>query len=485
STVDFSGSYWEIGQFQILDSKVRFAACKLDCANNALNLRGDFDWFFTGPWMAVDTEGCHKRLKLMFDRLNLNKENFNEIGTDCSAGVRDRTFGGKFLAHASTQRSTVYFDQTIRVENTFWGYRQPMSAPLIVAGDRAQLLGLENLESISYLFIHNYLSDERYAAPDVTEVRIAACRPAVIPIVNGDFYNLKTNISLPESIAVNVYQGENESDRFPEDKAHKLGCDWQGDVFRNFKVRFLLDRERNIYSKIYACEVEITAEKNKELHVEIYSDMSQKEYTNLMVEMSFDRVVNGNVANIKHYTFRQHFKRPVDCDIANVGTGEVLPGKRGNVKIAGFTIAKVFALRDQMLSDIKNHVEGISRSFEVPEVRSDIPDYTEYALSDYCGNIYDPIDGETEADYASVGTRIQQIGDDNIRVYLNDSGRGEGWKDGDQMVRGNKLYMLYERGWYLLAELECFDDVAVIGPSVEPVMSSECPAEGDIEKLME
>ncbi len=114
TTVDFTGSYWEIGQFQILDSKVRFAACRLDCQNNNYGLINDSDKMvrrYTGPWMAVDTDGCRGRLKNMLDKLNLGDENFNDIKLseidESHANYR------KYMAHVTSQFSTVTFDPTL------------------------------------------------------------------------------------------------------------------------------------------------------------------------------------------------------------------------------------------------------------------------------------------------------------------------------------------------------------------------------------
>ncbi|MDE6652771.1 MAG: hypothetical protein K2K37_00065, partial [Muribaculaceae bacterium] len=195
TTVDFTGSYWEIGQFQILDSKVRFSACRLNCENNSNNLINTADSMarrYMGPWMAIDTEGCRERLKRMLTELNLGDKNFNDIKP---SGIDEKHANyRKYMAHVAQQASTVTFDPTVRSQQNYWGYRQPMNSPLLKVGDGARIIGLENLESIPTTFIHNTVNKSMFESTSTAPAEVDVVNAATIPLVNGDFFDLKQDI---------------------------------------------------------------------------------------------------------------------------------------------------------------------------------------------------------------------------------------------------------------------------------------------------
>ena len=202
TTVDFSGSYWEISQFQILDSNVRFASSKLNCQNNNFyTMNSSNARHYVGPWISVDTDDCRKRILNILHKFNLGDANFNEIKTVDTSNQYYRNYMGR----ATSRHSTVSFDPTIRSQQIYWGYRQPMSGPLLKVGDNARIIGIENLESIPSIFIHNSLNKETHFADQNTEeVSINAYNAATIPLVNGDFFNLKKDIAIPAKVTVNV-----------------------------------------------------------------------------------------------------------------------------------------------------------------------------------------------------------------------------------------------------------------------------------------
>ncbi|MDE7387223.1 MAG: hypothetical protein K2N28_08825 [Muribaculaceae bacterium] len=83
TTADFNGSYWEVGQFEILDSKVLFNNCRLTADNNHFRVLHDTnERYYLGPWMSIDTDSCRKRLVNMFKKFNLDIDRFNQIDDD-------------------------------------------------------------------------------------------------------------------------------------------------------------------------------------------------------------------------------------------------------------------------------------------------------------------------------------------------------------------------------------------------------------------
>lgn len=437
TTVDFTGSYWEIGQFQILDSKVRFSACRLNCENNSNNLINTAEVMarrYMGPWMAIDTEGCRERLKRMLTELNLGDKNFNDIKVDL--GENNANYR-KYMAHVAQQASTVTFDPTVRSQQNYWGYRQPMNSPLLKVGDRARIIGLENLESIPTTFINNTVDANKFNSSDYGEVEVDVYKPTTIPLVNGDFFDLKQDIEIPANVEIQARE-----DSPDPNNAKLLGCDWTNEEFSNIAVRFLLDRDRGLYSSPFVFDKTVTPKKNTELIIVVNADMTYKEYSNLMVELSFTRKVGTIISN---YVMRQHFSRPVPADMLSYGDKDVKPKKRGKVEIARFTISKVDTAAFEALRTQKNT--------EPPTVTTDIAEPASRTLSDYCGNMYNPL-SLSLAYFRCKATRLQHIGNNNVRAYVTDIPTMGNWNDGDQVVvpsdTGSNLYVRIDSKWHLL-----------------------------------
>ena len=451
TTADFSGSYWEVGQFQILDSNVRFAASRIDCQNNHFNIRGNENLRrYLGPWMAIDTDGCRKRLANMPEALNLGKENFNDIHMPDANGISSANLN-KYMAHVTSHNSTVSFDPTIRCQHLYWGYRQPMAGQLLKVGEGARIIGIENLESLGITYIHNSLKNKDYESNK--EVGIDVYNRAIIPLVNGDFYDLKRNVEVPSVKSITVRKGEEITE-----KIDKHGCDWINECFSDFEVRFLLDRKRQLYSSSekFAQSIEINNNENCEIKAQISVNMTDKEYENLMVELTFKRKGKG------YYVMRQHCSRIVAADMVSYGTNKLKPNDRGYVTVADFTIAKVpdvFSGLSKGTAKIltEQRVEGCD-TIEAPAVTDDIPSLSNNTLSDYCGNMYNP--SENSPVYPKFSTtKLQRIGVDNVRAYVSEiidisdlSNSGE-WNDGDQVVVGNILYIRHNDDWHKLSSL--------------------------------
>ncbi|MDE6653523.1 MAG: hypothetical protein K2K37_03950, partial [Muribaculaceae bacterium] len=226
----------------------------------------------------------------------------------------------------------------------------------------------------------------------------------------------------------------------PNNDAKKLGCDWTNETFSDIKVRFLLDRDRNIYSKpFYPKNTSVDPTINMEMIIAVYADMTDREYSNLMVELSFSRKVDTIISN---YVMRQHFNRPVPADMLSYGNSAVVPKKRGKVEIAKFTISKVDVDAFQELSSQKN--------IEAPTVTTDIAKPASRTLSDYCGNMYNPVGpGTLYPEY--IATKLQHIGNNNVRAYMTIMPSVAFWKEGDEIVvttaTGRNLYVLFDGSW--------------------------------------
>ncbi len=437
SVVDFTGSYWGVSQFQILDSNVRFAACKLDCQNNNLGLLISDERLYIGPWMAVDTEGCRNRLKNMLMKLNLGEKNFNDI----KAVSDTNEFYDKYKAHVANRFSTVTFDSTVRSQQVYWGYRQPISSPLLKVGEGARIIGMENLESVPNIYIHNTVNSDVFGSDTYGDVTVNAVNSATIPLVNGDFFDLHQDIEIPTKVEIEVKEdhptyGDDESDKYK-----KIGCDWANDTFDDFEVRFLLDRQRGIYSTPTKLKLDdsLQPEKDSELIIAVKVDMKNRKYSNLMVELSFTRSVGSSR---KKYLMRQHFSRPVPSDILSYGQKNILPATLGQMEVARFIISKVNP--DAAKEAIENQ-----KDVEVATVGDDISKPDKYTLSDYCGNMYEP-DGQIPL-VKCTATKLQHIGNNNVRAYVTVKPDMEGWNEGDEVVvpsgKKTSLYLLVNKQW--------------------------------------
>ena len=423
SAVDFSGSHWAAGQFRILDSRVRFAASRLDAHNDTADTEsGSGVMRYLGPWMAIDTEGCRSHLMRLLGEMNLGAENFNDIDTPAGVSVDKQD---RYMAHVSSYRSVVSFDPSVRSQQIYWGYRRPLSGQLLKVGDGARIVGMENLESLPDIFIHNTLTKNDYEDVSIGDVTVSAVNAATIPLVNGDFHDLGRNVTVPPAVTVSATQ---RSETFDAATAQKYGCNWDGsNKLENIEARVVLDRKRKLYSEPFGCS-DITPNGFKELIVDVSTNMSGMVYENLMVELTFKRTV-GRISS--RYVMRQHFLRPVAGDIISYGECGVGADKIGNVRIAQFIISKV-----PVLTDDDNEM-GTDDAYDIH-----IPGYN--TLTDNWGNMREPMEVEYPVETA---TKLLHLGEGNVLAYVSALPTKGEWLDGDQAVVGNTLYMRHNGQW--------------------------------------
>lgn len=443
TAVDFSGCYWEMGQFQILDSRVTFSDCVLVASNNQFKLSHDTnDRYFMGPWMAIDTDGCRAKLKNFIHKHGLNElGRFNEVSKELedengkSTTVNSPDFIGKIAKYSSI----VKFNETVKHNNEFWGYRQPMASPLIMKGEGAEIVGIENLENIDYLF----MNDDAKSVSGTTSNKVLNIGPletaSILPLVNGDFSYFHADMEVPESVV--IFCGVDDKSLVPE---QKYGADWNGEIIKNIRVRFVLDRQRNLYSKEYAYNGIVSLIKGKIHRITIMVDMAAKEYSDLDIELMFTlQQANQSYS----YTFRKQFHKVVKRDLINIGDNEIKPLETSVIQIGYFDIAKAYfeqsELEGQKASETgKAVMEKVECTQDLPKLGENI-----LTLCDYCGNMYEP-EKLVKLETVNVSTRVQWINDHNIRAYMSALPICGEWNDGDEVVTSTDTYRYIDGYWY-------------------------------------
>jgi len=456
TTVDFSGSYWEVGQFQILDSKVTFENCMLNAQNNHFEIsHPDNLRRYMGPWMTIDTDGCRQRLLNIVIKHGIGLDRMNDITTgkvvhviDDESNIKeerrwDRTYGGRFMGRATSQFSTVSFDPSIRTCLVYWGYRQPMSGPLFKVGLRARIIGLENLESLNEIFIHNNISLNESTGeplnPAPEKITVPINQPSTIPLVNGEFYPICTDVIVPEDVIVT----SNKFNSGLVGKEKMAGLDWSGQRFLKAHARFVLDEKRKIYSRSYLCTTTFVPKYGEQISYDMYVDFSKGEYRNLKVELFVEMM--DMVGIVYTYLFRNHFNRVVDGDVLCFGresengiiTDNIVPVKNQLVNIASFRIARAYF--DKIAMEAQVAVEHV-------ECTEDLPKPSSLALCDYWGNIYEPLSCVYET--VNVANKLQWLNSSNIRVYMDVMPMIGTWIDGDEVVLANAAYRYFDGNWY-------------------------------------
>ena len=449
STVDFTGSYWEIGQFHFLNSKVRFSECKLD--NNFQLSSTAFNRSYIGPWMAIDTDNCRERLKYMFETHNLGKERFNEIEVT-SGNEANKT---NFRAHTANYHSTVVFTPTVRSATTYWGYMQPMSGPLFKTGGDAEIIGLENLAFTGRIFIHNYINGNNNV---LEELKIPVRQAATMPLVNGDFYGgYRTHIEVPDSVTLNVSKF-NVGLKSSKDMS-RLGLDWNGETLTKVSMRFLLDRQRNLYSKEYISESGLSLNYGDLLTVKAYIG-PDKRYRDLKSEVTL--IMNGSPImvdspKVHRYVMRKHVRELSDTDILSFGPTPVESVTDRDVELFNIMVSKAYNSYDDYIAQESDY-NGQKKSDVEPVVNfgdialtekpknKNIPFIMKDCLCDWCGN-YSMPSVRLETDPVNEATRIEWIGDNNIRAYMSKLPESGTWNDGDEVLLPTSINRYYNGRW--------------------------------------
>lgn len=460
TVVDFNGSYWEIGQFEILDSRVSFANCRL-VADNNFNETDNNKRKYIGPWMAIDTDGCRKRLVNMFKRHRLNMYNFNQVKEDWSAGF-------KYRGHGTVYRSTVKFDPTMIVMLDLWGTNQPMACPLFKVGDGARIIGIENLESPQGFAIHNRLGDLKDDIANLDKVDIPLSRGSWIPLINGRFADVKSDIIVPENITIIVPEKLDQDKKV--DKS-AFGTDWDAntDTFGDIRARILLDEQRQLYSKelLFSGNQPVPATYGNPFRVRVNANIPSSQYSNLKLELMFNRNKSGNQYT---YLMRQHFSRLVNADMVCFGKDgvdengdEIInqtnlnPVVSNNIDIADFFISK----SKFNLVELDGYIDSNS-SIEAIDVRDDLPTQTENCLNDSWGNMYEPI-GIADITQGNVASRIQWIGENNIRAFMTRLPATGEWNAGDEVVTSSGVYRYFLGKWH---QSIAFKNAAISQPTI-------------------
>ncbi|MDE6402272.1 MAG: hypothetical protein K2K86_00510, partial [Muribaculaceae bacterium] len=443
TNVDFNGSYWEVGQFEILDSKVMFSNCCLTADNNHFRVLHDTnERYYLGPWMSIDTDSCRKRLVNMFKKFNLDIDRFNQIDDD-------RNDSKRFLGRGVSHRSTVEFQSSIRASQAGWGAAQPMASPLFNVGDGAKIIGIENIESPDGFAIQNAFSKENM--PQIAKVPVA--RATWLPLINGNFADVKSDIIVPDTISITA-KTDATSNLNANNTANekKLGRDWNSDTFSNIRLRFLLDEQRRLYSREFNVLNTVVPKPGARIDVDIAADMTGQTYSNLKMELLFTRKA-GRILN--EYKMRQHFYRVMDADIVSLTQVTDSDGlKHDNIvavhnndfRIGLFQIIKSYFDKAEIENQtLRDHSDV--KPIEPVEIEGYLPEPSEYALNDFFGNSYEPLP-LISGDYVNVATRIQWIGENNVRAFMSALPQYGTWNDGDEIVLQTAAYRYFGGKWY-------------------------------------
>ncbi|MDE7387224.1 MAG: hypothetical protein K2N28_08830 [Muribaculaceae bacterium] len=324
-----------------------------------------------------------------------------------------------------------------------------MASPLFNVGDGAKIIGIENIESPDGFAIQNAFSKENM--PQIAKVPVA--RATWLPLINGNFADVKSDIVVPDTISITA-KTDATSNLNANNTANekKLGRDWNSDTFSNIRLRFLLDEQRRLYSREFNILNTVVPKPGERIDVEIAADMTGQTYSNLKMELLFTRKA-GRFIN--EYKMRQHFYRVMDADIVSLTQVTDSDGlKHDNIvavhnnvfRIGRFQIIKSYfdkaVIENQTL---RNHSEV--KPIEPVEIEGYLPEPSEYALNDFFGNSYEPLP-LISGDYVNVATRIQWIGENNVRAFMSALPQYGTWNDGDEIVLQTAAYRYFGGKWY-------------------------------------
>lgn len=483
--VDFNGSYWEVGQFEILDSRVNFANCRLDAQNNLLDWNPDCGTRkYVGPWMSVDTDGCRERLKYLVEKYGLdlyskdiykneNTTGFNEIPEEYRESYP--------VTRIANFPSIVRFEPNITFNDQLWGYKQPMAAPLIKVGETAKIIGAENLKCHRFIYLNNDINTAKQnSGGEIKSIAPQSYLATTHPLINGDFADIRSTIEVPEAIF--VYGNQQElalgapTPRQP-DNSYQV---------TQIKLRCELDRERALYSKVFECSSDRFTPMSMNLDMETKETssfmcganavMSNKMYSNLKMEifLTVSRKKSGMTSTL-NYMMRQHFAdvnkhdiivfpksgtqkditpAPLDSvTILNLGMCKAMDLDQAVKKEDGFLEPPMMTLSDIHINDkLKPTAIIPSDESNGKQPRVWLMDYdapSDDALCDMHGNVAEP--GATMNTQVNVATKVEWLNDVNVRAYLSARPKYGTWHDGDQVVVSQTteaiLYTYLDGAW--------------------------------------
>jgi len=196
----FNGCYYEVGQFNILNSKVTFSNCLLTADNvitdNNRNYKGDF--------IAIDNNQAKDIILPILKEMNYNISSIT----------------GKY--------SVVYFENNFW-QYTTWGLSNKNSGNVIDANENSIIHGLEEQNS-SYL--------DKYASSNNT------------PIIKGNFIdNIEYKIDNPTFLIENINNAFSNGNDY-----EILGIDWTEEECSkdiNIGLYICLSKKRKLYYRVH------------------------------------------------------------------------------------------------------------------------------------------------------------------------------------------------------------------------------------------
>lgn len=349
--VDFSGSYWEIGQFKILNSYVNFDNVQLQFSNQVRENR-DFD----GPAFEIDTDNVYEEAKKYLTMLG------------------DETESDKFSTLMPC--SVVSFGKNIMLSTIYWGYLVAKSGNLLDISENSKIYGLKNL--LSY---ERYFQGDYYKCP-------------TRPIINSSDFISDTIFDScnfnTENIIVDIL---NSAANISENKYLEQGVNWTfGEINNTFKFTLYLyiSKKRKLFDKIktvsikpeYGKYIGVTTKylysTNKELRLYVVVNVGKNNYIYLQ---------DSVISNInKKYIINKNRWDAGDSSIILSASELITKSTNGISKYKGTycNLLQNGELTSCLINESYNkcsHVDIISDN-NIRAYLSDIPHYGEWEIGD-------------------------------------------------------------------------------------------------------
>lgn len=444
TSVNIVDAYFEIGQFEILNSQVKFSSGHIQCENNIpQGPYGEWGRRYFGPWFAIDMEFSKIRLRHLLYDLHVN----------CNDVFWEKNNDGKYYKYAKQLRhSTVEFDPSITCETIYWGYRQPMSGPLFVKGENARIIGMENFESVQRVFVW---SNNPTA-------------PVFIPLVNNKFASWNTEIIIPETMRMDIYENQNY---YPEGSYEITGSLWSenestrntvnpdpnppipapdpvpvptpdGTAWSSISAFIEIDAKRRLRSRVLIDSTTIRYLTNGAFPVvDISADFANDEYENL-------KVVLRSSFNMRLYEARIHFKRndyvsevAMETDSDDIINNVIF--KTTIVPIAGFNIMQAVIPSENDFKDT---------DFDLAKYQTYGYDQPGVKYKHTYGN-FEYIGDDTTRDNYTECSRLVPLNEVNVRAYVNQIPNYGEWAEGDEIVvtydDGGREWFIYRNGYWM------------------------------------
>lgn len=465
SSVDFTASYWEAGQFEILNSEVSFGCGRLHASNRLNGTK--YQNKYLGPWFSIDTKESYQRLNTIFNNQHLNGLNYMEF--------MKKNPENKVQARIYERASTVEFKPTMKVQTVFWGYTQPWSGPLFKIEGHPRIIGLENVASVGESYLNGW-----DVPTGTNKIGIDSTLAASIPLVNGDFYDWRTSIKVPGDVTFDVFAAtpwlsDGEVD---EMMVKRAGLEWEtSQTLTEIKAVFELDRKRNLYSRVFECgnNVDFDFRTMPTVKVNVTYQRDEDAPRNLKTILLFRcQTADG----VRMYMARNHFKEVSHASLVNVGDREIEFHDRKMVDVGEFSFIRNIGFTDEfevtendgnkyLIAGIEYDKDQLQAYFNNhrPEVTCesgqdiDVPDCDGlcYGHAYFCDNKGNLVPEVKECLFTyhgvrnyNVCTRMEVINDMNVRAYVEEVPLTGEWADGDEVVidSAQEVYRYYSDTWH-------------------------------------